>query len=101
MLAIVRSPARAREQAEQGEQAGQRGQGGLGDKIVAALAAIFAIALGHLLVILLVPQAATPPEAQPWARLVLSTDRFGSMLPLLCALAIAGSASRFILARSE
>ena len=72
-------------------------------KILAALAALFAIVLGQALLIILAPTAgASPPhDPQAWLRLLIGAERFGTILPLICALAIAGSAARFILARSD
>jgi hypothetical protein len=70
-------------------------------KSLSALFALGAILLGQSLVLLLPasPDAVLPRDVHAWLQLLLITNRFGFVLPLVVALTIAGSTSRFLLAR--
>lgn len=79
---------------------GGSGRRGAGVKLAAVLAAVGAIVMGKALVVLLLqlPQeAGGPPDPKQWGRLILSA--FNAVDPLFFAMAVAGSAVRFILAR--
>jgi DNA-directed RNA polymerase subunit RPC12/RpoP len=71
-----------------------------GGKIASALAAIFAIVLGHALVLALTTPA-LPLNLQACVQLLVTSNHFDKMLPIAVALAAAGSTARFIIASPE